>query len=183
MDKDQSTSAVNGPSYPVFLPATYEEMCLYYEFKSKTYIKLKPSQAQGQLKDKLIVKVEEPKDTESLNTLNPANQKKRSRGGCLTCRHRKKRCSEEKPKCFECSRLNIKCKWPIPGRERKNRNKEYELQNDEVFHEKYGVIKVLRGVVEYKIGDIDEHYREMKTFETGRQHSQQKSPNGEQLAT
>lgn len=33
----------------------------------------------------------------------------RSRNGCWTCRLRRKRCTQEKPHCFECFRLNLKC--------------------------------------------------------------------------
>lgn len=81
------------------------------------------------------------------------SKSKRSRNGCLTCRQRKKRCCETKPKCSECVRLNLNCRWPEPGNEHKNRSKhnQYIISNDEMHHETYGIIKVLRGVVEYKI--------------------------------
>lgn len=149
--------------YPVLLPTTYETFELYYEYKTKTYVRLRPSVAQPRVKDNSLVHVESPKP----NSLRAAtiNPKKRSRGGCLTCRQRKKRCCEQKPRCTECDRLDIRCEWPVPGRERKNRNKQYELQHDEIFHEVYGVIKVLRGVVQYRIGDIDKHEQELKLQE------------------
>ncbi|OJJ44556.1 hypothetical protein ASPZODRAFT_27213 [Penicilliopsis zonata CBS 506.65] len=35
----------------------------------------------------------------------------RSKNGCLTCRRRKVRCNEEKPKCGHCSRLGLECSW------------------------------------------------------------------------
>ncbi|KAH7207322.1 fungal-specific transcription factor domain-containing protein [Fusarium oxysporum] len=41
-----------------------------------------------------------------------SRQFKRSRTGCLNCRHRKKKCSEEKPQCRGCSRNNLHCAWP-----------------------------------------------------------------------
>ncbi|CVK94569.1 uncharacterized protein FMAN_03616 [Fusarium mangiferae] len=41
-----------------------------------------------------------------------SRQFKRSRTGCLNCRHRKKKCSEEKPQCGGCSRNNLHCAWP-----------------------------------------------------------------------
>ncbi|KAH7202660.1 fungal-specific transcription factor domain-containing protein [Fusarium oxysporum] len=41
-----------------------------------------------------------------------SRQFKRSRTGCLNCRHRKKKCSEEKPQCRGCSRNNLHCTWP-----------------------------------------------------------------------
>ncbi|ANZ75965.1 BA75_03051T0 [Komagataella pastoris] len=81
-----------------------------------------------------------------------ANNKKskRSRNGCLTCRYRKKRCCETKPACRECSRLGLDCKWPAPGTENKNRSKNNRQSRDEMDHEVYGTIKILRGIVAYK---------------------------------
>lgn len=76
---------------------------------------------------------------------------KRLRMGCMTCRLRKKRCCELRPKCYECSRLGLNCVWPVPGTERKNRNKEARMEDHTINHAEYGKIKVLRGVVEYRI--------------------------------
>lgn len=45
----------------------------------------------------------------------------------------------------------MKCRWPVPGYERKNKSRTRPLANDEVYHEVYGRIKVLRGVVEYSV--------------------------------
>ncbi|KAJ5298075.1 hypothetical protein N7508_008324 [Penicillium antarcticum] len=36
----------------------------------------------------------------------------RSRGGCLPCKTRKKKCDENRPKCSDCRRLNLPCEWP-----------------------------------------------------------------------
>ncbi|KAG7661779.1 CZF1 [[Candida] subhashii] len=76
--------------------------------------------------------------------------KKRSRMGCLTCRQRKKRCCETRPRCTECSRLRLKCTWPKPGMEHKNKPKDAKDEENYINHEIYGRIKVLRGIVEYK---------------------------------
>ncbi|KAF6839276.1 C6 zinc finger domain-containing protein [Colletotrichum plurivorum] len=38
-------------------------------------------------------------------------QFKRSRGGCLTCRLRKKKCNEVKPLCRGCERNKLACHW------------------------------------------------------------------------
>lgn len=75
---------------------------------------------------------------------------KRSRMGCLTCRQRKKRCSETRPKCSECLRLGLDCIWPRPGMEHKNKAKDAKEEENTVDHEVYGKIKILRGIVEYK---------------------------------
>jgi hypothetical protein len=44
----------------------------------------------------------------------------RSKTGCLTCRRRKVRCTEQRPRCGACERLNLQCVWrPVPrGNER-----------------------------------------------------------------
>lgn len=75
---------------------------------------------------------------------------KRSRMGCLTCRQRKKRCCETRPKCSECQRLRLNCQWPKPGTEHKNKPKEVKNQENMIDHDVYGRIKVLRGIVEYR---------------------------------
>ncbi|KAJ5440469.1 Protein of unknown function DUF3468 [Penicillium cf. griseofulvum] len=35
----------------------------------------------------------------------------RSRNGCLTCKRRKVRCNERRPRCYHCQRLNLECDW------------------------------------------------------------------------
>lgn len=35
----------------------------------------------------------------------------RSRGGCLSCKARKKKCDEIQPRCSDCRRLNLPCQW------------------------------------------------------------------------
>jgi transcriptional activator protein UGA3 len=37
--------------------------------------------------------------------------KRKSKGGCITCKIRKKRCSEERPICSDCKRLGKNCVW------------------------------------------------------------------------
>lgn len=37
--------------------------------------------------------------------------KKKNKGGCITCKIRKKRCSEERPICSDCQRLGKNCVW------------------------------------------------------------------------
>lgn len=40
-------------------------------------------------------------------------QFKRSRNGCLTCRSRRKKCNEERPRCIGCRRNYLECNWPV----------------------------------------------------------------------
>ncbi|KAF4121907.1 Fungal Zn(2)-Cys(6) binuclear cluster domain [Geosmithia morbida] len=37
----------------------------------------------------------------------------RSREGCLTCKRRKVKCDEQRPRCSHCERLNMECKWRL----------------------------------------------------------------------
>lgn len=36
----------------------------------------------------------------------------RTRTGCLTCRHRRKKCDERRPVCVGCTRNKLTCSWP-----------------------------------------------------------------------
>lgn len=95
----------------------------------------------------------EDKKLKKLESNSPGTQKslsKRSRMGCLTCRSRKKRCCESKPRCTECARLKLNCVWPKPGTEHKNKPKDAKHEENTIDHEIYGTIKVLRGIVEYR---------------------------------
>ncbi|KAH3681143.1 hypothetical protein WICPIJ_007895 [Wickerhamomyces pijperi] len=76
---------------------------------------------------------------------------RRSRMGCLTCRHRKKRCCENRPKCTECDRLGLNCTWPAPGSEHRNKSKIARLNDGYYYDSFYGNIKILRGVVESRV--------------------------------
>ncbi|KAH3671327.1 hypothetical protein OGAPHI_000550 [Ogataea philodendri] len=38
---------------------------------------------------------------------------RKSRGGCLVCKRRKKKCDELKPQCSNCSRLKLPCKYGL----------------------------------------------------------------------
>ncbi|CAM1502717.1 Fc.00g074930.m01.CDS01 [Cosmosporella sp. VM-42] len=40
----------------------------------------------------------------------------RSREGCLTCKRRKVKCDEQRPRCSHCERLNLECKWRVMQR-------------------------------------------------------------------
>ncbi|KAK1960003.1 hypothetical protein LY78DRAFT_619176 [Colletotrichum sublineola] len=41
----------------------------------------------------------------------PLRRSVRSREGCLTCKRRKVKCDESRPRCSHCERLNLECKW------------------------------------------------------------------------
>ena len=55
---------------------------------------------------------------------------KRDKSGCLTCKQRRKKCDEVKPKCADCRRLNLTCSWPSPARA-KPRNKRQVAPHEE----------------------------------------------------
>lgn len=46
----------------------------------------------------------------------------RSLTGCLTCRRRKKKCDETRPKCMACNRNHERCTWPAAAVRRNARN-------------------------------------------------------------
>ncbi|KAG7757599.1 hypothetical protein KL911_000575 [Ogataea haglerorum] len=96
-------------------------------------------------------------DDEKEKARKPQKVSKRSRKGCLTCRFRKRKCCETKPVCTECKRLGIKCSWITNGLENKNKSKKNPdfLRNDECYDDIFGVIKVVRGKIDYKIADGD----------------------------
>lgn len=50
----------------------------------------------------------------------------RSRLGCLTCRRKKKKCDQGKPKCGLCLRVGTHCEWPEPGKESVNRARAFQ---------------------------------------------------------
>ncbi|KAL3479794.1 fungal-specific transcription factor domain-containing protein [Aspergillus californicus] len=57
----------------------------------------------------------------------------RSSNGCLTCKHRRKKCDERQPTCRDCERLNVPCKWaPHVGmvrRSERNQDNKGFLEN------------------------------------------------------
>ncbi|VUG16648.1 DEBR0S1_22144g1_1 [Brettanomyces bruxellensis] len=103
-------------------------------------------------KDGEVANSSEP--LKSISTEKVARVAKRSRNGCLTCRSRKRKCDENKPVCNECRRLRIKCIW-MTKTQRQNKTKKhpYLLRVDETYNTEFGVIKVVRGKVDYKIED------------------------------
>jgi|SRR5688572_30200035 hypothetical protein len=59
-----------------------------------------------------------PSATESsllqLQQQGPMRRPARSKTGCTTCRVRKVRCDETRPRCSHCFRLNLECRWRPP---------------------------------------------------------------------
>ena len=56
----------------------------------------------------------------------------RSHNGCLTCRRRKVRCNEQRPRCSHCERLNLQCTWrPIrlPSRQPQSQDQDPQQQS------------------------------------------------------
>ncbi|GAA5885177.1 hypothetical protein JCM16303_005887 [Sporobolomyces ruberrimus] len=75
----------------------------------------------------------DPSHAEDLSSTK--SKKTRTRNGCLTCRSRKKRCDEQRPKCDGCSRLALDCRWEDKEKaaverrhKREQRKREKDLQ-------------------------------------------------------
>ncbi|CAK7236158.1 hypothetical protein SBRCBS47491_009541 [Sporothrix bragantina] len=49
--------------------------------------------------------------TDNYTTSTAASSRRRSRNGCLTCKRRKVRCNEQRPRCSHCQRLRYDCEW------------------------------------------------------------------------
>lgn len=56
---------------------------------------------------------------ETASFVSIANRKKKASSGCITCKIRKKRCSEERPICSDCKRLGKHCVWVTDGMDSK----------------------------------------------------------------
>lgn len=98
---------------------------------TKKRVKTGSAKGKSRTKSKTRLRLAEKGDRRNLTTLmyeqggsrpgSNRNQKKaqepvdetkkarRSRSGCWICRLRKKKCTEEKPACFNCQRLNLDC--------------------------------------------------------------------------
>ncbi|RDH14526.1 hypothetical protein M747DRAFT_269984 [Aspergillus niger ATCC 13496] len=48
----------------------------------------------------------------------PSQKRKRAKTGCLTCRARKVKCDETRPRCNHCRNLGVECRWPEPATKR-----------------------------------------------------------------
>lgn len=82
-------------------------------FDTKVKKKSKPKFAASSTKKSQFLRdnfnvIEDPLE---LQTLLKSN---RSKNGCLTCKTRKKKCTEEKPACANCVRLKRECIWIDP---------------------------------------------------------------------
>ncbi|GMM28878.1 hypothetical protein DAMA08_015940 [Martiniozyma asiatica (nom. inval.)] len=109
-------------------------------------------------------------DVNSLNNIiKPIIIKKRSNSGCLTCRARRRKCDEHRPICKECARINMKCNYEfnlnlnnwkrITEFETDKSEHTQKASHNERFIEGIGIVKVLRGKVEYKIENGKVMYR------------------------
>ncbi|CAK7203606.1 hypothetical protein SEUCBS139899_006343 [Sporothrix eucalyptigena] len=47
----------------------------------------------------------------STTSTSTSSTRRRSRNGCLTCKRRKVRCNEQRPRCCHCQRLRYDCVW------------------------------------------------------------------------
>ncbi|CAK7236036.1 hypothetical protein SBRCBS47491_009499 [Sporothrix bragantina] len=55
--------------------------------------------------------VSDKQDDVSTSQIRQRHRFSRSRDGCLTCKQRKVKCDEARPKCSHCERLSIQCRW------------------------------------------------------------------------
>lgn len=53
----------------------------------------------------------------------------RSKNGCLTCKRRKVRCNELRPRCYHCQRLNLDCVWKDTGLHRQGPLQDVEARD------------------------------------------------------
>lgn len=56
----------------------------------------------------------------------------RSRTGCWICRLRKKKCTEERPRCFNCERLNLECFYDVIKPDFVSDFKKKQMKLDEI---------------------------------------------------
>lgn len=64
------------------------------------------------------------------SSLAPRRQRyTRARTGCLTCRSRRKKCDEKRPRCTGCARNGLSCSWPHPQRPQDD-------DNEHITHDK-----------------------------------------------
>ncbi|KAI5957286.1 hypothetical protein KGF54_000214 [Candida jiufengensis] len=86
--------------------------------------------------------------TSTIPKINPINnstdfhllkENSRSKLGCLTCKIRKKKCDELKPKCGDCNRLNKKCYYVDYNK--MNQEEIKELKKKVEFEESYNKLR------------------------------------------
>lgn len=85
------------------------------------------SAAQGSTIDKKKSSIQSH-STSSMPSNKEVNPRSRSRSGCLTCRRKKKRCDQARPKCGLCSRVGTYCEWPIAGYENSNKKRKFQTK-------------------------------------------------------
>ncbi|SCU93672.1 LAMI_0E15192g1_1 [Lachancea mirantina] len=61
----------------------------------------------------------------------------RSRAGCYTCRLRRKKCNEVRPKCDVCSKNMLKCIWPEAGHGRLTKEMRERMKREVDFYDEF----------------------------------------------
>lgn len=76
----------------------------------------------------------------------PTTGYKRSKDGCQTCRHRKKKCDELRPTCSGCMRNNLSCQWLAHKPQRQRRRRPCH-QNGQLWPRGVSIPQSLTGMV------------------------------------
>ena len=76
----------------------------------------------------------------------PTTGHKRSKDGCQTCRHRKKKCDELRPTCSGCMRNNLSCQWLAHKPQRQRRRRPCH-QNGQLWPRSVSIPQSLTGMV------------------------------------
>lgn len=92
--------------------------------------------------------------------------RKHSRTGCITCKVRKKRCSEDKPVCKDCQRLGFTCTYLPKNTDRRVLQRYKEQVEKELFEQKFNRKKP-RSVDKAACGPDFEHALEDIGSESG----------------
>lgn len=90
----------------------------------------------------------------------------RSQKGCLVCRQRRKKCDEQKPKCVQCTRLRLVCKWDDDGTHHLGDNLNIErivsVHSDRAVHSHMNTVSG-----RLRVADHDEINRDNMELPTG----------------
>lgn len=107
-----SLKASSGLAYTVDYPsATSPDSTKSKGKTTKSKVKSKAKQSSKKRSNNTTSKSKANNSQELNNATSSTSQGTRSRTGCWICRLRKKKCTEERPHCFNCERLKLDCHY------------------------------------------------------------------------